>query len=265
MRLISFNIQHRRGEDPEHLSTRMQACADFLHAQEPDLFCCQEVTPQAYQILTQKLQAHTAHYLPRAENQPSAEGVPLWITNPSYTPIDSGHFWFSTSPEASSLSWRAAHPRICSWIKIRIPEKPPLWLFNLHLDHRSRRARRESLHLLQHQIRSVTSPGDAVLVCGDFNMSGARKEIRRLAHAEPPLQDATHTHPIGFLRPTYLGWGPFRLAKARIDLCLHSPDLQATTYHALDPEFNGHILSDHRALLLTISHRNDSKSAGFFA
>lgn len=255
MRLISFNIQNRHGEKPEQLLTRMQACAAFLQAQEPDIVCLQEVTPQAHRILNHELHPAAAHYLPRTEIQTSAEGVPLWLMHSRYIPIEKGHFWFSTSPETSSLSWRAAHPRICSWIKIRFPDQPNLWLFNLHLDHRSRHARRESLQLLQNKIRSMVSKEESVLVCGDFNMSGAKKEIRSLAQDNPPLQDATHTHPIGFLRPTYLGWGPFRMAKARIDLCLHSQDLQVTTYHALDPEYNGQTLSDHRALRLTISHR----------
>jgi endonuclease/exonuclease/phosphatase family metal-dependent hydrolase len=42
------------------------------------------------------------------------------------------------------------------------------------------------------------------------------------------------------------------LARARIDLCLHSPGVQVPAYHAVDPEWEGNLLSDHRALVVDL-------------
>jgi endonuclease/exonuclease/phosphatase family metal-dependent hydrolase len=253
LRLVSFNIQHRKGEHPDALTQRMQACAAFVKSLKPDVVCLQEVTPDAYTVLQQNLQSVHQHYQPRKENFTQAEGVPIFVMHPQLHCVRSGSFWFSTSPDISSKSWQAAHPRICSWMQLTRTDARDLWIFNLHLDHRSRRARRRSLQVLQDKIRQLTAPEDALLVCGDFNMSGTRKEIRRLAKKDPLLLDATRSHPIGFLRPTYLGWGPFQLAKARIDLCLHSTQLKVEDYHARDPEWESKQISDHRALELTIS------------
>jgi endonuclease/exonuclease/phosphatase family metal-dependent hydrolase len=253
LRLVSFNIQNRKGEHPEALTHRMKACAAYVQSLQPDLLCLQEVTPDAYAVLKNKLRPVHHHFQPRKENFTRAEGVPILLMNDRLQCIQSGSFWFSTSPEISSKSWQAAHPRICSWMQLSRTGATDLWIFNLHLDHRSRRARRRSLHLLQEKIRHLTSPEDALLVCGDFNMPGTRKEIRHMAKQDPPLLDATRTHPIGFLRPTYLGWGPWQLAKARIDLCLHSARLQIDEYHARDPKWESEQISDHRALQLTIS------------
>jgi len=253
MKLVSFNIQHRKGESSDSLSRRMNACAAFVTSLEPEVICLQEVTPEAFTMLHQNLQPVHQQYQPRKEHFTQAEGVPIFVMNPQLHCIRSGSFWFSTSPEISSKSWQAAHPRICSWMQLKRNNARDLWIFNLHLDHRSRRARIRSLGLLQDKIRQLTVPGDALLVCGDFNMSGTRREILDLAKQDPPLIDATRTHPIGFLRPTFLGWGPFRLAKARIDLCLHSAQLKTDAYHARDPEWNSEQISDHRALEITVS------------
>jgi endonuclease/exonuclease/phosphatase family metal-dependent hydrolase len=91
-----------------------------------------------------------------------------------------------------------------------------------------------------------------VVIVGDFNMPGYRREVRDFLDREPELLDATRLNPVGALRPTFLGWGPFRLAKARIDLCLHTRNLRADSYRAEHPEWEGQMMSDHRAVVVDL-------------
>lgn len=253
MRLVSFNIQNRVKEHPTAKEERNGFLGAFLKSLNADLICLQEVTPSAFEWLKDFFPGKQSYFQSRNGSPPKGEGCAMFSLSPLRIPEACGHFWFSSSPEKPSRSWRAAHPRICTWMRFGSFEGTRLWVFNLHLDHRSRMARRNSLCLLQEQIQAFFRAGDQVLVCGDFNMSAVRKEIRILKRGEPPLLDAATSHPLGYLRPTYLGWGPFRLAKARIDVCLHSPLLGVEEYHALDPEWNGINISDHRALVVNLS------------
>jgi endonuclease/exonuclease/phosphatase family metal-dependent hydrolase len=45
------------------------------------------------------------------------------------------------------------------------------------------------------------------------------------------------------------------LAKARIDLCLHSADLQAMSYQAINPYWDEQWISDHRAVVVELEPR----------
>jgi len=239
----------------------MEACAAFLRDLHPDLLCLQEVRPAAWKLLRDRLPVRDAAYAPRIDGRAAGEGVPALLLSDQWHCAHKERFWFSETPDTPSVSWRAAHPRVCSVLRLRPANAPDtssaLHLFNLHLDHRSRRSRARSLGLLRERIHSTAVSGDHIVICGDFNMPGYRKEVRDFLAGTPPLRDATHHHPIGAVRPTYLGWGPFRLAKARIDLCLHSPGLHADHYHAVTPEHRGQTISDHRAVVVDFSSSDD--------
>jgi len=255
MRIVSFNIQNRRGESPQDRAERLQACAAFLKSLEPDLIGLQEVTPDAWNELGEALHNPEAVFTPRVDGMRSGEGAPAICLNPDMNLLDRKSFWFSETPESPSLSWRAAHPRVCSYLRIEEAAENVLWMFNLHLDHRSRLSRRKSLGLLRERIQELTSSEDGIVICGDFNMPGYRKDIKEFLDGEPRLADATHFHPVGSVRPTYLGWGPLRLARARIDLCLHSENLKVKAYHAENPDWKGRRISDHRAVVVDFSRR----------
>ena len=262
LRLLSFNIQNRRGEPAAVLQERMTQCAAFISSFTPDLVCLQEVVPEAWELLNTHLAPAASVYSPRIDGARHGEGAPLLLLNPAWTVRSQQSFWFSETPEHPSRDWKAVHPRVCSVLELTDPLDPnqtaSLWIYNLHLDHRSGFARSQSLKLLRHRIREHSRPGDRILVCGDFNMPGYRKVVRDFLKPFPPLQDATLHHPIGMARPTYLGWGPFRLAKARIDLCLHSPSLHCPQYHAHTPDWKNNRISDHRAVEVKLSPASTS-------
>jgi endonuclease/exonuclease/phosphatase family metal-dependent hydrolase len=253
MRLVSYNFQNRRGEPPAERQARCERCAAFLKYLKPDVVGLQEVTPDAWKELHRCLGEPASVYLPRVDGQHAGEGTPLFCLNNRIRIEEKGGFWFSETPDVPSLSWRAAHPRVCAFLQLRDPVAGSCWLFNLHLDHKSRAARRNSLRLLRERIEEVTAVGERIVVVGDFNMPGYRKEIRSFLDGDPLLVDATRFHPVGALRPTFLGWGPFRLAKARIDLCLHTKGLRADRYQAVHPEWEDEVISDHRAVVVDLS------------
>jgi endonuclease/exonuclease/phosphatase family metal-dependent hydrolase len=213
------------------------------------------VTPPAWRILEEKLSPVAVEFVPRGDGQKSGEGSPALCLSRDWKTEEQQSFWFSPTPERPSLAWGAAHPRICSGLKLRHrnPAMKPLWVMSLHLDHRSKNARANSLKLLGKRVRQKLAEGAEVIVCGDFNMAPYRKPLRELITGDGPLRDATHLHPVESLTPTYLGWSLLHLAKARIDHCLHSRGWKTDCYEALMPDHNGQRFSDHRALVVDLS------------
>lgn len=256
MRIISFNVQFRRREPAARLRRRMSSIADFLLQLNPDLICLQEVTPAAWAVLSDRLQPLFAEFCPRDDGVRMGEAAPVLCLSDGWKPVARHSFWFSETPDRPSKAWGAAHPRVCSALKMQ-PNTfagPPLWVMSLHLDHHSRQARIHSLDLLEQQVCEFRGAGAEVVVCGDFNMPAYRRPMRELLGAGGPLRDATHLHPVHSLTPTYLGWSPLRLARARIDHCLHSQGWAVDAYETLMPRYrDSRLLSDHRALQVDLS------------
>jgi len=233
----------------------METLADFLLHLCPDMICLQEVTPPAWKILEERLSPPAAEFVPRGDGRKSGEGSPALCLSRDWKQEASESFWFSETPESPSRAWEAIHPRICSGLKLRHrnPAIKPLWVLSLHLDHHSKAARANSLKLLDERVHQKIADGAEVIVCGDFNMPAYRKPLRELITGAGPLRDATHLHPVDSLKPTYLGWSPLHLAKARIDHCLHSNGWKTDHYDAVMPRYQNRRISDHRALVVDVS------------
>jgi endonuclease/exonuclease/phosphatase family metal-dependent hydrolase len=256
LRLFSFNVQHRNRESRQEMSRRMTAIGEWIRTHSPDAVALQEVTPPAFEILRKVLTPRACEYMPRLGAGRGGEGTPVFLLESRLTPLKQHSFWFSETPSAPSRSWKAVHPRVCSVMQCADPftasTETALWLCNLHLDHRSPHARNESLLLLRRHLEQNVRSGDRIAVCGDFNMSAYHPAVREFLRGPPTLHDAAAPNPLHMARPTFTGWGFFKWFKARIDLFLHSETLSVSEYHLRNPEAGETILSDHRALDISL-------------
>jgi endonuclease/exonuclease/phosphatase family metal-dependent hydrolase len=171
MRLVSFNVMHR-GNEPRNLQTeRMRRLAAFIRSLEPDVVALQEVTPGMWDTLQNGLELREWEFRPRGEGVDGGEGVPIGILSPGWRILDQRSFWLSDTPEVPSRLRGAAHPRVCS--SVRVDDGKNVWsIFNVHLDHRNARVRGRSLNLLQRQVTDGSVNEEVRVLCGDFNMPG---------------------------------------------------------------------------------------------
>lgn len=250
MRIVSFNIQNRLVELESHHRARIRRCADLIQSLSPDIACLQEVIPESYEWLQDAFGTAVSLNVPRDDGKLEGEGTSIFLLNDRFTLLDRGHFWLSGTPDEPSRSWRARANRIATYLGLgeADSDRPNLWVYNLHLDHRSRTARRKSLELLASRILAASQPDDQIVVCGDFNMSPKRRTLQRFLSQPPHLLDAAAEHPEQSQTPTFLGWSRLRLAKARIDYCLHSRNLRCSAYHTVFPEREDDEISDHRLI-----------------
>ncbi len=252
-RLVSFNIQFgvaaawRRKRD---------ALAAHLHDLQADVLCLQEVTPAGFAWLRTELGDPPAVGVGREDGVSRGEHTPIFVLNPHWTLRDGGTFWFSDSPDRPSRSWGAAHPRICSWARIDRGKatEASLTIFNLHLDHRSRRARTASVALLHTQIDRLAPTGH-VVICGDFNLRPHDPLYPRLldgnrAFADAALEAKDTANSTVAVTPTWLGWSRFGWGRARIDYVLSDQNLPVHRYNVGDHRHKGLPVSDHRPVVV---------------
>lgn len=93
------------------------------------------------------------------------------------TPIDSGHFWLSETPEVhGSRSWNTSCTRMATWVRFRdINTHQVFQVFNTHFDHRSEEARAHSAKLMVERIQALPAKMP-VIVTGDFNADAETSE-----------------------------------------------------------------------------------------
>lgn len=262
-RVVTFNVQNRLGESKPVREARLTGIAGMVLALKPDLLCLQEVLISDYEYLRQKLCMDESFFIPRDDGERLGEGAPVFCRNPDWGITERRHFWLSRTPHQPSVSWRAKHRRLATVVRLESPRLPDgLWLANLHLDHASHLARRESLALVRRQLaRWRWDTRQALIVCGDFNLrpmglatSGFLLNTAKGADDYALADSATGFEKKGVLA-TYLGWGPFSLFSGRLDYCLHSPQLQCVAYDVRDPVQEGSWLSDHRIVLADFQFR----------
>jgi endonuclease/exonuclease/phosphatase family metal-dependent hydrolase len=86
------------------------------------------------------------------------------------TPVDSGGFWLSETPECYSRSWETDCIRAAAWVKFQVSGSDASVVhLNTHLDHISEQARIEGTRLILARLDELQSDGSAAVVTGDFN------------------------------------------------------------------------------------------------
>ncbi len=121
--------------------------------------------------------------------------------------LESGTFWLSETPEQPfSKSWDSSLPRICTWARFQLRERPEMqWVaYNAHLDHIGKEARLKGALLIWRKMEQYRQAyGLPALLMGDMNAEPHEDTIRFLQGRETVggersgLRDAYDTLPGG--------------------------------------------------------------------
>jgi len=238
LKVMSFNIRYGAANDGTNSwSPRRYLVLETIQLADPDLLGLQEVLGFQAEYLRENLPGYQFHGVGRENGKEQGEYVPLMFKRDRFEMLDSGHFWFSETPEvAGSKSWDSSLPRMCSWVLLvdREGGAEPFVFANVHFDHRGPQAREESARLLRQQADTVAAPYPVVLT-GDFNTTEDRRPYAVLTEANagnPRFVDSYRIiHPERSPNEASFGaWVGVREGD-RIDWILHSPEF--TTLNAL--------------------------------
>jgi len=201
LKIMSFNIRYGTAEDGEnHWQHRKRLLFDVIAAYHPDILSVQEAL--RFQLNEIDSAALRPDYLEvgvaRDDGKTAGEFASIFFRTDRFELLAHDTFWFSDTPEKPSISptWGNWLKRICTWAVLRDRETSRAFtVYNLHLDHASQTARRNSVLLLSRVIANRPNR-DPVILTGDFN-AGEQNEIIAYLKGEASLNG--HTSPVTFI------------------------------------------------------------------
>jgi len=251
--LITYNIRMNTSGDGEHAwPYRKDDVAALFRFHRADIFCVQEALPEQMDDLQADFPDFTYEGVGRDDGKRLGEFSAVFYNHKRFKKLDGGTFWLSKTPEACSFGWDAACRRVCSCVKLEDSETGEiLHVFNTHFDHRGGGARRESAQLILDKISEIAEGNEAVVLCGDFNLSPASKPISLIQNK---LNDAflvTEQAPYSSVA-TYHGFTYDDPPRDRIDYVFVSDDVKVLRYGGLTDSRDRSFFSDHLPVLVTL-------------
>jgi len=249
--VMTFNIRNGMAKDgPNHWDNRKQMVVDVIEEYAPDVAGLQEAFDFQADYISRAMPQYGVYYICRKDGKKEGESCAIYYLKNRYDLADSGTFWFSDTPNVPSTNWGNWHLRICSWVRlIDKANSRGLYVYNLHLDHRSQPSRENSAKLLAKMI-SQRKTKDPYIVMGDFNMTLDNPGMKYLVKdgvetPYPQLYSAWHsTQPKGRDARSGHGFKNFSEGKA-IDHILVENNISTIKANIDQRKINGRYPSDH--------------------
>ena len=200
IRVMSFNIRYGTAPDGDHVwPNRRDHVIATLQDHAPHLLGVQEALRAQLDDVAPALPHHRELGVAREDGKTTGEYSALLVDTVRFVVLDHGTFWFSDTPAVpGSTSWGNRITRISTWARLADrATRDTVRVYNLHWDHESQPSRERSAELLLARLTRDHSPGDLLLVLGDFNADEENPAYRALlGNAGTSLRDAfREAHP----------------------------------------------------------------------
>jgi len=215
---MTFNIRgSSHSEDGVNAwDKRAQLNVETIGRANPDLIGFQELEKGNLETYQKWLPEYEYMLGPPTSNEEPCDCNAIFWKPSRLQRVDSGHFWLSETPEIASTGWEATTIRTAIWAKFRLVNNGrELLLFNTHLEHIHKRARREGIGLILQRITQMQGIGLPVILTGDFNCNPDTYVHRLLleggftdAYHATGHVDSEHTntfHAYGWTKPSSSG------------------------------------------------------------
>lgn len=244
VKVMTFNIRYANPNDGNNVwENRKELVYNVFKKYKCDFVGTQEVLPEQLADLKKNLLSYSYISRSRDINPKKEEACPLFYIKKKWKLIDSQTFWLSETPEVpGSKSWQSSLPRICTWglfenkqngFKIRI--------YNTHFDHRSQKAREESIKLIIKTIEAHQKDSVAFILMGDLNVEPDNLVIKKLNSLYSDCyKKGDHGNERDY---TFQGWDMKN--KKRIDYIYSIKKAEVINSKVIRDNINGQYPSDH--------------------
>jgi len=181
LNVMSFNIRRGTAKDGKnHWRFRRNRICELLNHYHPDVLGLQEALNfQISEICTMLPGYENAG----TENWGGSKALhnAIFFNASRFRLSEQGTFWFSDTPDIpGSRGWGNIIPRSCTWAHlVEKDSQQAFYFYNIHLDHLSRRSRKNSVVFLTQFIHQRSSPYPFI-VTGDFNAGEKSAPIKYL-------------------------------------------------------------------------------------
>lgn len=255
--VMSYNIRLDLASDGENAwPHRRHALTALVAYYAPDLVGMQEVLLHQKRDIEADLPGYAFVGAGRDDGNDKGEFSPVGYRRDRFTPVASGTFWLSPTPDVPGKGWDAAYPRVASWARLRDKAgSRTLLVVNTHMDHIGTTARLEGARLIRHWIGAHRQSGDTVVLTGDFNSpTGSPAYAAITAPGEGALRDTLtisrtpHFGPAG----TFTAFKIDQMEAAPIDHIFVSDGVTVLRHATLTQQAGGRLPSDHYPVLADI-------------
>lgn len=190
VKAMTFNIRTNTVLDIlNSWSKRKNLVVDIIADNAPDVMGLQEARNSQIEHIQRAFPQYEKYSAGRDDGMKKGEACPIFFRKDRFALIDSGTFWFSSTPEKpGSKRFGNLFPRICSWVHLVDKNASRgFYVYNLHLDSISQSSRQKSIcQLAAHLAKRATK--EPFIVMGDFNMeidNPAMDYLQKIGHDTP--------------------------------------------------------------------------------
>ena len=251
-RLLSVMTANLRypARDGHPWTERLPLWADLLSAETPHVIGTQEGVLDQLEGLVERLPSHYAWVGEGRAGGNDGEFTAVIFDTRRLDAESVDVRWISQTPDVpGSRSWGSSHPRTITRVDFRDRVGGRRFrLLNVHVDHRSDRARPHAARMLLDGAREALAQHREVVVTGDFN-ADQDHDLHRMLTADGTLADAALSAPEAAVLDadvdTFHFYRGVRRGGRRIDWLLHSGGLAATAAGTNTFARDGRFPSDH--------------------
>ncbi|MEX0887734.1 MAG: endonuclease/exonuclease/phosphatase family protein [Phycisphaeraceae bacterium] len=185
-RVMSFNIRFAAAPDhPNDWPSRAELNVRTIRRAAPELIGFQELEAPQWDHYHRHLPGYAFHRGLPYNNDPAQPGYAAFAWNADrFELVDHGGCWLSPTPDRHGLGWDARCVRCANWLRLRERHTGRTLLHaNTHLDHVGATARLEGARMIVAELQRRVTPGELVLLTGDFNAAPGSPPHRALLDA----------------------------------------------------------------------------------
>lgn len=234
--VATYNLRQLNKDDTAKGNGWARRCpviADLIRFHEFHIFGTQEGFKSQLEELKALLPGYDYTGVAREDGKEAGEHSAIFYDTDMFELLDHGDFWLSETPDQPGLGWDAACVRICSWGKFRHKETgKEFQFFNLHLDHVGKKARVESVMLVQKKMKEIGLDMPTFLT-GDFNVDQTHDMYAVLSSSDF-LADSFKTADFVYaLNGTFNDYKTDGFTDSRIDHIFVTDDIAVEKYGVL--------------------------------
>src|SRR5262245_60705759 len=177
--LMTFNIRTASIDDGENAwPHRKTLVAQVIERSAPDVVGLQEVVREQVEYLAATLREYRWLGIDRGLNggEGLSEYTPIFYRFADLSPIESGNFWLSPTPDAPSPT-EPRRDRIVTWVRFHHRGSGrQFYVFNTHFSPRAGPAHLEASRIIKERLQRLPA-GSAIVVLGDFNSSAEESPV----------------------------------------------------------------------------------------
>jgi endonuclease/exonuclease/phosphatase family metal-dependent hydrolase len=251
--VMTFNIRTAAGRDGDNAWPHRRALlVETIERSAPHVIGMQEALGEQIDYLDDMLPDYRWIGIDRSLNGGLglSEATPIFYRHAELSPIESGNFWLTSTPDTPPqrrvAGRRRGGGRIVTWARLHHRATgQDIYVFNTHFTLRRGQAQLDSADLILTRVAALPA-GSATIVMGDFNNDAGGSDTWRTATSEG-LRDAwTEADERAGPIATYGGFGPPAEAPAeRVDWILVGGPISVQHAETVVHNDGGRYPSDH--------------------